>query len=143
MNQNIIKRIFILTLFILCVLVIFVLYQRILPKEFEGFYSFNEQDIVSCRIFYPEVGEVEVDLKDMKQLLSLFKSKKYYYEGRTPDIIKGSLYHIKFEMKEKMSYDMIVSNQGYLIIERKQYRISPEQDILEYLSKIMNIDNSS
>lgn len=136
MNLNIIKKIFILLFLILGILII---YQRISPKMFEKFYSFNEQDVVGGYIFYPEVGETEVDLKDMKHLLSLLKSKKYYYEGKTSNVIEGSLYHIKFETKGKMSHDIVISNQGYLLIERKKYKISSGQDILEYLSKIIDV----
>lgn len=140
MNRNIKRKIFILAILILCILVISLLYQRILPREFEMFYSLNENDIVSGHVFYPEIGEVEVDSKDMKQLLSLLKSKKYYYEGKTQENIKGSLYHINFKMKEELSSNVVVSNKGYLIIDKKQYRLLPEEDILEDLSKIMNLD---
>ncbi len=121
----------------ICVTVM--VYNRIVPKEYEEIFKRAEPDffVIEHPRSNSEMTLVndEID-NDAEMLFELLENGDYYYEGNQGSSLDGDLYYVKaYAESGAFLYECIISDENIVYYNNKVYNFENNQEIVEFLDE--------
>lgn len=122
----------------LIVIVSFLLYNRIVPKEFSEVFYNSDKELIRCTIqdmLYET--EISVENETFKELLNLFQDADYYYEGHfTDNVINGNSYIVKMYDEPGNELYLWITDEYKVYFDDKVYDFRNDTEIIAYLKNL-------
>ena len=125
-----------ISIIILVILACFMVFNRIVPKNYEDI--FVNDEINYFMVSHPmSASQITLEMEDAEELIGMLEDGKYYYEGKEENVIYGDLLWVKAYGNYGQIYYFQITDKNKIYYDAKVYDIRDDKMIFEFLdSKI-------
>ena len=114
-----------------------VLYNRIVPKEFEDVFGFEEEDLSFAELTDTTTfSQSKLDEDELEEFVQLLEETEFYYERRYGSTFEGYAYLISFmdETGEHANYFHITEHLN-IYYDGKEYSVRNDEELLNWIMR--------
>lgn len=114
-----------------------VLYNRIVPKEFEDVFRFEEDDLSFVELTDTTTfSQSKLEKKELEEFIQLLGETEFYYERRYGSTFEGYAYLISFADEGREHSNVFhITDRLYIYYEGKEYSVRNDEELLNWIMR--------